>query len=300
MERIKLSVWITTYNHEAFIAQALDSVLMQQTDFDFEIVIGEDCSTDQTRAIVLRYKQNYPEKIRLFLPEKNLGMAKMFEATYALCQGEYLAWLDGDDYWTDPQKLQTQVDFLDQNPDFVLSSHSVKRLDLIKKTFLDHINELGLQGEVSTDLLIGNQNPFYAPSIVHRNILGSKLPDWIFSLPFLDLGIYFLLNEKGKMHYVDEVWATYRIHKNGNWSSLDNFEKSNAFRLFFDAILKHIDHFPKCNIYYHRIVKLIEKFKKEMIEYDFSERSFYRSKLNGLPIPIKYRFKLFLHLMKNK
>ena len=110
---VKVSVAMITYNHERFIAQAIESVLMQQTDFAVELVIGEDCSTDGTRAIVRDYGERYPERIRLLLPEHNLGMMPNFVATLKACRGQYVASVEGDDYWTDPHKLQKQVDFLE-------------------------------------------------------------------------------------------------------------------------------------------------------------------------------------------
>ncbi len=108
----KVSVLMITYNHEQYIEQAVRSVMMQETDFDYELVIGEDCSTDRTREIVLRLKEEFPDKIRLLLPEKNLGMIPNFVATYEACRGEYIALCEGDDYWTHPKKLQIQVDYM--------------------------------------------------------------------------------------------------------------------------------------------------------------------------------------------
>ena len=98
---IKVSVCMITYNHERFIAQAIESVLMQETDFRVELVIGEDCSTDGTRAIVREFGERFPERIRLLLPEHNLGMMPNFVATLSACRGQYVALLEGDDYWTD-------------------------------------------------------------------------------------------------------------------------------------------------------------------------------------------------------
>src|SRR5688500_13476797 len=113
---VDVSVWITTYNHEKFIAEAIESVLRQQPSLSYEIVIGEDCSTDRTREIVLSYKEKYPDKIILYLPKQNTGMVQMTKKSYSFCTGRYVAWLDGDDYWVDPFKLQKQVDFLEANP----------------------------------------------------------------------------------------------------------------------------------------------------------------------------------------
>src|SRR5256885_17089820 len=109
---MKVSVPIVTYNQEKFIAQAVNSVLAQQTSFPFEIVIGEDCSTDGTRGIVQRLVAENPDKIRAICREKNLGMLENHRATYGACRGEYIAFLQGDDYWTDPQKLHKQREFL--------------------------------------------------------------------------------------------------------------------------------------------------------------------------------------------
>jgi glycosyltransferase involved in cell wall biosynthesis len=122
----KVSVRIITYNHEKYIGSALDSVLMQEVNFPYEIVIGEDCSTDNTRKILLEYKERHPDLIRLLLHEKNTGIHYNIRQTVATCRGRYMAMLDGDDYWTDPHKLQKQVDFLDNNPGCPLCFHSVE------------------------------------------------------------------------------------------------------------------------------------------------------------------------------
>lgn len=124
--RPKVSVLMITYNHEKFIEQAVRSVMMQETDFDYELIIGEDCSTDRTREIVLQLKEEFPDKIRLLLHEKNIGMIPNMIATYNACTGEYIALCEGDDYWTHPKKLQIQVDYMDAHPECRLSFHKVK------------------------------------------------------------------------------------------------------------------------------------------------------------------------------
>src|SRR5437763_7128973 len=113
-----VSVAVITYNHEQFIAQAIESVLMQETAFAVELVIGEDCSTDGTRRTVQAYAGKYPNVIRALLPEKNLGMAGNYDAVLHACRGKYIAWLEGDDYWRTPQKLQKQVALMDANPHY--------------------------------------------------------------------------------------------------------------------------------------------------------------------------------------
>src|SRR5690349_6525722 len=113
---VKVSVAMISYNHERFIAQAIESVLSQRVKFPYEIVIGDDHSTDATPSIIADFHRRYPDKIVPFLREKNLGMAPNFMQILASCGGQYVALLEGDDFWTSKDKLQRQVDFLDANP----------------------------------------------------------------------------------------------------------------------------------------------------------------------------------------
>src|SRR5690554_2111531 len=124
MNKPLVSVFCVSYNHEQFIAQALDGFIMQQVDFDFEIVISDDCSTDNTRAIIEKYKNKYPHVFKDVSPQKNLGMQKNWMHTLSACTGTYIALCEGDDYWTDPNKLQKQVDFLEANEEYSLCVHN--------------------------------------------------------------------------------------------------------------------------------------------------------------------------------
>src|SRR5206468_1692068 len=110
------SVLMITYNHEAFISQAIESVLSQETDFDFELVIGEDCSPDATRRIVQSYERSYPHRVRPLYHERNVGMGNNLLQSYQACSGDYIAVLEGDDYWSDRRKLQKQVNFMENHP----------------------------------------------------------------------------------------------------------------------------------------------------------------------------------------
>lgn len=211
---MKVSVWMTAYNHEKYLAQCLDSVLMQKTDFDFDIILGEDCSTDKTREIALEYQKYHPDKIKLFLPEKNTGMMQMDVATHVLCKGEYLALLNGDDYWTDENKLQIQADFLDANPDSVMCYHKalVENEDTgytFETVYLENSDTLPVES-----LLLG-YNPVMTPTVMIRNII--SLPEWYCSMPYGDMLIYLLLVQKGKIRYIDRMMSLYRIHPGGNW-----------------------------------------------------------------------------------
>lgn len=125
-----VSITCSTFNHEKFIAQAIEGFLMQQTNFDFEIIIGDDCSTDNNRQIILDYYEQNKDKIRLRFAKTNLRTLglKNSQGNYAAARGKYIALCEGDDYWTDPYKLQKQVDFLEANPAYQACAHETKIL----------------------------------------------------------------------------------------------------------------------------------------------------------------------------
>lgn len=217
---IKVSVCMITYNHEAYIAEAIESVLMQKTDFPVELVIGEDCSTDGTRAIVLDYAARYPDRIRPLLPEKNLGVGLNSVATLEECRGQYVALLDGDDYWTDPLKLQKQVDFLEENPEYVMCHHNAMIIDSA--------------GDLVTgpDLPVSPQRDFSSEELIKgawvrtltacfRNVL-EELPPEFNKVLAGDKFLWSLLGHYGPSKYLGDTIepAAYRIHPGGVWSSL--------------------------------------------------------------------------------
>src|SRR6266478_192430 len=126
---MKVSVMMITYNHQRFIAQALESILAQAVNFDYEIVVGEDCSTDETRNVLMDFYRRYPDRIVPLLRNPNLGVMGNLEATLRECRGQYLALLEGDDYWTSGDKLQRQADFLDSHPDYAVCCHRAQIVD---------------------------------------------------------------------------------------------------------------------------------------------------------------------------
>jgi glycosyltransferase involved in cell wall biosynthesis len=242
---MKVSVLVSTYNQDKYVAQAIDSVLMQEVGFDCEIVIGEDASTDRTRQIVLGFQKRYPDRIRVLLRDAvdaerdravGLGGKANFVQSLQACQGQYVALLDGDDYWTDVHKLQKQVDFLDTHPDFAICCHNVtvfyedgskEPANLIPP---DH-------REVSTieDLFFVNSIP--TCSTVFRRGLFGELPDWFFSLAIGDWPMHIMNAQHGKIRYINEVMAAYRVHGQGVWSSRNPITRE----LEVIKMLDHID-----------------------------------------------------------
>lgn len=215
----KVSVLMLAYNHAPFIAGALDSVLMQEVDFEYEIVIGEDCSTDSTRSILLEYQKNYSDKVRLILHEKNVGMHKNYEMVLTACKGEYIAVLEGDDYWTSKDKLQKQVDLMDCNPELAECFHKVKTIfqDGNKKPheFPDWLKKK----EFNLDDVVG---AFFIPtlSMVFRKTAIPKLPASFHQMTNPDWMTHVMCAEKGKIAFIDEVMGVYRVHSGGVWSAI--------------------------------------------------------------------------------
>jgi glycosyltransferase involved in cell wall biosynthesis len=184
---------------------------MQKTDFDFKLIIGEDCSTDRTRLIVADYVNKYPDKIRPIFREKNIGLMPNFIDLIGVCNSsEYLAWLEGDDFWTDPLKLQKQIDFLDHNPGFTMSSHNagVMMEDKIVKSYCKPNHPAVIDLEYL--LTYGSGGP--TCSLVIRNKAIKKLPDWFWKIPAGDWAIQIVAAESGKMKYFPYAMATYRRH----------------------------------------------------------------------------------------
>ena len=176
----KVSVMLITYNHEKYISEALDSILMQECDFDIEINVMDDCSTDQTQEIVRAYKRRYPEIINCYFNEQNVGHIATQLNTFRGFQtlrGEYFALLEGDDYWTDPKKLHEQVTFLDNNREYVACAHDTL------KAFEDgrpseHFLPFKAFGRDRARMpdLISMAGAFHLSSIVYRNKFGLNPP----------------------------------------------------------------------------------------------------------------------------
>lgn len=137
MEKPLVSVYMITYNQEKYIAMAIESVINQKVNFQYELLIGEDASTDGTADIVDKYKRLYPDRIKVFHREKNLGIRKNGHLLMNECKGKYVAVLEGDDYWCFDRKLQMQVDYLEENEDIIATAHNVYSIDINGKELND-------------------------------------------------------------------------------------------------------------------------------------------------------------------
>ncbi|MBI3922078.1 MAG: glycosyltransferase [Armatimonadetes bacterium] len=223
-----VSICMVTYNHEKYLAQAIESVLSQQVDFDYELVIGEDCSTDRTREVVLEYANRYPDKISPLLHDKNLGMQRNYLHTLHACRGAYIALLEGDDYWTDSHKLQRQVEFLKANPGFsaCFTRTSVFHDGDSSPAFCIPSDDPDRKVITTEDLL--RKNCIATCSMVFRNLMPEIHFEAFLSLKMVDWPLWVMVSQHGPIGYFNDMMAAYRLHTEGVWSKEDEVAKLDA------------------------------------------------------------------------
>lgn len=234
MKNPLISVCIQTYQHAPYIEQCLDCILRQETTFQYEVLIGEDESTDGTRELCIAYAERYPEQIRLFLRSRKdviyinnrpTGRFNLVENLGA-ARGKYIAFCEGDDYWTDPRKLQKQIDFLESHPDYVLCSH---RSDILNTDGTLRLHPIPYEQDFYTGYdLIKTHNFITTASAVFRNLPVWEVPNFK-KVPFADLYLWLSLAEHGKIKMLEDKMSCYRIHNAGSWSGLKEQEKNNTY-----------------------------------------------------------------------
>jgi glycosyltransferase involved in cell wall biosynthesis len=232
---MKVSVCIITYNHEKYVAQAIDGVLMQEVGFDYEVVIGDDCSTDSTRSILLEYKNKFPDKIKLLLPAHNQGVIANLTATLDACVGDYIALCEGDDFWVDPLKLQKQTDLLDTHGNYSM----VCTNRLIVNSDGKRMGEKVYSQDVYTINDVVNGFIPATQTLLFRNY--KNLVDFFKSNSDIYSGDRFLTyycSLFGDIYRLPELSAAYRDSGSGVWSSLTTFDK----------IIKHEQHLSDFHI----------------------------------------------------
>jgi glycosyltransferase involved in cell wall biosynthesis len=230
-----VSVAITSYNHAKFISKAIESVLAQRTSFSFEIAFGDDCSTDDTVAVMRSYQEKYPDIIRIFDRTKNVGTQRNYFDLFERCRGKYIAWLDADDYWTDPEKLSIQVQVLEDDPTLSLCAHFVQWVTRDGKLIRASYPELAPGRHGTRAILTKNFIP--SPAAMFRNGLQRKLPQWYFDVPPLtDWPLWVFGSLEGDIYIIDRVMADYTLNSTSQfWGKGDYFwRKMNAD--FYDRV----------------------------------------------------------------
>lgn len=241
-QRPTVSVCCITYNHEQFLAEAIESVLMQVTNFEVEMVIGEDCSTDGTRAIAQEYERRFPGRIRVLTPSVNLGIMPNLRATINECQGEYIALLEGDDYWTDTAKLQRQVEVLQANKQCALCIHDAETFtsetDTTEWTFgheFSHIlPAVGSPPQLYSQLDIARYGWFIptASMLFRASSLSRPMPAWFDGVYSGDYTLQLLTTKQGPAIYLPQIMSRYRLHQQSIGATMRHSEAKFARRIY--------------------------------------------------------------------
>jgi glycosyltransferase involved in cell wall biosynthesis len=228
-----------TYNQGNFIAQAIEGILKQKTTFKYRVIIGEDSSIDNTKEIVQGYIDKYPEKVKGIFHERNLGVYENSKILFSVCKAKYIALCDGDDYWIDPNKLQSQVEFLESNPAYSFCFHRVYDLSGDGELVLSPVVVNSEPKSFSiNDLAKGNF--IHTLSVVYRNNFKNGLPDWFHKAPIGDYVLHMLNASFGDFYYMPRPMGVYRkfIGMYGAQGSIrrniDNYETLQLLFQHFD------------------------------------------------------------------
>jgi glycosyltransferase involved in cell wall biosynthesis len=216
--RPKVSIVTITYNQKLYIRQALDSFLAQQANFEIECVIADDCSTDGTQDIIREYANKHPDFFKLLLRSENIGAAKNSISALRTATGDYIALCEGDDYWTDPKKLQLQADFLDAHPDYALCFHPVNVFyeDEQKEGYV--FPEYGKEEQSFTVKELLKRNFIQTNSVMYRRRSYEDIPNNIMPL---DWYLHLYHAKFGKLGFIGTVMSAYRRHAGGLWWNSD-------------------------------------------------------------------------------
>jgi hypothetical protein len=215
---MKVSVAMVTYRHERFLSEAIESVLGQETNFAFELVIADDASPDATGAIAAGYAARHPDRIRNLETQANLGLTRNTARTLESCRGEYIAILEGDDFWCHPAKLQRQADFLDAHPECAWCFTRARVVNA-EGCELEVPPVIRTRKDIYTleDFLERKFQPRFC-TVMFRNHLFRGFPDWFFEQRTADFPIHVFNALHGSIGLIDETMACYRVHSGGVWS----------------------------------------------------------------------------------
>lgn len=307
---ILLSIAMITYNQENYIRQALDSILMQNVNFQYEIIIGEDCSPDSTRVILLEYHEQYPNRFKLIFRDKNVGATKNLYDVLMNCQGKYIALLEGDDFWTNSNKLQLQVDFLEEHNAYTGVSHDFEyvnkngeHLSMSNEERSDKSKEFAMKDFIKWEW------PIQTATLVFRNFFINK-KDEDFSIIYTahnlmaDRTLAMLILRKSNIIIIREVMSAYRyvLEENGtNYTS--KFEMPSKRKETLEITIRYINMLEKylksCSNYNFDYIKL--QFVCEMMIKTIKNLTF--DSVKGLTeilslVSIKIKLLSFFHILE--
>lgn len=285
-----VTVRTSTYQHCSFIKDCIEGVLMQETDFPIEFIIGEDFSTDGTREIVLEYAEKYPEIIRVFTADYNVGSKANGLRCIRSARGKYMALCEGDDYWTDPLKLQKQIEYMEKNSNCSMTTHSALvslELNLSNEIIKPYDKDAILPSKA---LISRNIRSLPTASKVFRTDIVKEMPDWLFSAPVGDHYLMLLAITEGYVYYFDTSMSVYRRSAN-SWSG-----RPKKLDWFINHHRKHMNSLNLFNIDTNgEYVDSVNDFKK------LKDMELYQGVIkNGVLDSFKKRKKYLIENLKSK
>ncbi len=240
---MKVSIILITYNQSGFIEQSLDSIAMQMGDMELEIIVADDCSADNTFDLIQSYPLPARFKFILLPRHSNLGFVKNYQRAFAACTGDYIAVMEGDDYWTDPRRLKKHVDFLAKHPLCVLTMNRyMMRNEFSNRYIVEEwastaAFEFVTGAEMAFENRLGNMS-----ACVFRKSETEKLKPDLFDLPVADWMFGMVLCEYGNIAILNEVMSVYRIHKSGQWSRLNVQEQLKKMNELIDQYDQYLEY----------------------------------------------------------
>ena len=245
-----VSICMISYNVAGYIADAIEGVLRQQTDFSFELVIGDDCSTDRTLEIAHEYATKHPEKISLIAFENNLGIAGNTARTLDACRGKYIAICDSDDVWIDPLKLQKQIDFLEANPEYGAVYTDVEPIsekgEPIAAPDVEAFRQLYADGDIFFRLLGGNFIP-NSSAVFRGEFLQDHRIDPYRNYFVQDYILWVHIAARARIHYLPEQTTQYRKHSSGVTSGTPAIKLEGNRRIYHYNLYKSVASFDRHN-----------------------------------------------------
>lgn len=239
---MKVNIILITYNHSHYIRQTLESILMQQTEHDVEIVVADDCSPDNTLEIIKEYENKTSFSFKYLANEKNLGYVKNYQQAFAACSGDYVTIMEGDDYWTEPNHLENHIIFLESHPECSMCFNRHVRLfeDQNREEIFDWNTDKEFELITTSQLATGNRIGNLS-CCTFRGRLIKDIDPKLFDIEIADwmLGMY--MGQFGALAYIKNVTSAYRIHDNGQWSKMNEEQQNlriielvNQYDKYFD------------------------------------------------------------------
>ncbi len=220
-----------SFNHAKYIHSSISSVLRQERSFPIEIVISDDCSTDGTGEIIDQFERENPSIINRIDPSENIGMIANLQRVWSHCQGEFIAFLEGDDWWHDATKLETQVQFMEDHPDCVISGHGVRVIDFDDNVIRQHPRDPESIPQITGPQELLEYNFIHSSSMMCRQGTIDDIPQWFKRLHVADRPLWLLHAIKGPAGFIHKTMSTYRVHPGGVWSMVDPVIVHNRMRI---------------------------------------------------------------------